>query len=85
MENYNWKILSKILKFKFIDVDYKIEKASNLKVGFFEKYGEEEFRELEKDFLNLFNPKKTIISSGARILSDEEIILEMKKEYKYFP
>ena len=31
------KILSKILKFKFIDVDYKIEKASNLKVSdFFE-------------------------------------------------
>ena len=29
------KILSKILKFKFIDVDYKIEKAFNLKVSDF--------------------------------------------------
>ena len=48
------KILSKILKFKFIDVDYKIEKASNLKVSdFFEKYGEEEFRELEKRFFKI--------------------------------
>ena len=77
------KILSKILKFKFIDVDYKIEKASNLKVSdFFEKYGEEEFRELEKKiFLKSLQSKdNTIVSSGAGILSDEEIILEMKKK-----
>ena len=77
------KILSKILKFKFIDVDYNIEKASNLKVSdFFEKYGEEEFRELEKKIFlkSLQSKENTIISSGAGILSDEEIILEMKKK-----
>ena len=46
------KILSKILKFKFIDIDYEIEIASNLKVqDFFEKYGEKEFRELERKIL----------------------------------
>ena len=53
---YDWvgkttigKILSKILKFDFVDIDYEIEKASKLKVrDFFEKYGEQEFRQLEK-------------------------------------
>ena len=48
------KILSKILKFKFIDVDYEIEKASNLKVyDFFSQYGENEFRKLEKKIFEI--------------------------------
>ena len=61
------KILSKILKFDFVDIDYEIEKASKLKVrDFFEKYGEQEFRQLEKDFLkSLITRKNTIISTGT--------------------
>ena len=77
------KILSKILKFRFIDTDNEIEKASNLKVSdFFEKYGEVEFRELEKKiFLKSLQSKdNTIVSTGAGILSDNEIILEIKKK-----
>ena len=77
------KILSKFLKFRFIDTDNEIEKASNLKVSdFFEKYGEVEFRELEKKiFLKSLQSKdNTIVSTGAGILSDNEIILEIKKK-----
>ena len=43
------KILSKILKYEFIDIDHEIEKASKLKIhDFFDNYGELEFRKLEK-------------------------------------
>ena len=64
------KILSKILKFDFVDIDHEIEKASKLKVhDFFEKYGEIEFRKLEKKFfLNLFRKKNTVVSTGAGIV-----------------
>lgn len=77
------KILSKILKFKFIDIDYEIEMASDLKVhDFFEKYGEKEFRELERKILlrSLQKKDNTIISTGAGILSEKKIISEIKKK-----
>ena len=52
------KILSKVIKAKFIDIDYEIEKASNLKVyDFFSQYGENEFRKLEKKVF-LMNQKR---------------------------
>ena len=53
------KILSKIIKFEFIDIDNEIERASNLKVhDFFEKYGEKEFRNLEKKIFFKISTKK---------------------------
>ena len=56
------KILSKILKFDFIDIDHEIEKASKLKVhDFFEKYGEIEFRNLEKKIFFKSLQKKKIL------------------------
>ena len=76
------KILSKILKFDFVDIDYEIEKASKLKVrDFFEKYGEQEFRQLEKNFLkSLITRKNTIISTCAGIVNDNEIIMKIKEK-----
>ena len=77
------KILSKILKFDFIDIDHEIEKASKLKVhDFFEKYGEIEFRNLEKKifFKSLQKKKNTVVSTGAGILYDEKIILKIKEK-----
>ena len=71
------KILSKVLKSKFIDIDYEIEQASNLKIyDFFNQYGENEFRKLEKKVLlkYLYSRNKSVISTGAGILSDKEII-----------
>ena len=56
------KILSKIIKFEFIDIDNEIERASNLKVhDFFEKYGEKEFRNLEKKSFFKISTKKKIL------------------------
>lgn len=77
------KILSRVLKFEFIDTDNEIEKASKLKVhDFFEQYGESEFRKLEKKvfFKTLQQKKNTIISTGAGILSDKDVILKVKEE-----
>ena len=77
------KILSKILKFDFVDIDYEIEKASKLKVrDFFEKYGEQEFRQLEKKIFlkSLITRKNTIISTGAGIVNDNEIIMKIKEK-----
>ena len=70
------KILSKIIKFKFIDTDNEIERASNLKVhDFFEKYGEKEFRELEKKvFLRSLQKKKYYYIDRGRYIKSEEII-----------
>ena len=75
------KILSKVIKAKFIDIDYEIEKASSLKVyDFFGQYGENEFRKLEKKVLmkSLSNTNKSVISTGAGILSDNEIISSIR-------
>ena len=77
------KILSKILKFDFVDIDHEIEKASKLKVhDFFEKYGEIEFRNLEKKifFKSLQKKKNNVVSTGAGILYDEKIILKIKEK-----
>jgi len=57
--------------------------ASDLKVhDFFAKYGEKEFRELERKILlrSLQKKDNTIISTGAGILSEKKIILEIKKK-----
>jgi len=77
------KILSKTTMCDFIDIDYEIEKASNMKVSnFFIQYNEKEFRKIEKKILirNLLNENNTIISTGAGVLSDEEIIKFVKNE-----
>ena len=76
------KILSKILRKKFIDIDYEIEKSSGLKIhDFFESYGEEQFRIVEKKVLEKildFN-ENFIISTGAGILEDIESLENIKK------
>ena len=77
------KILSKTTNFYFIDVDYEIEKASNMKIAdFFIKYSEKEFRDVEKKILvrNLLNKNNTVISTGGGILGDTEIIEYIKDE-----
>tara|TARA_Y100000589_G_scaffold297906_1_gene306005 strand:- start:1359 stop:1901 length:543 start_codon:yes stop_codon:yes gene_type:complete len=75
------KLLSKKLDFAFIDIDWEIEKATNHKISdFFEKYGENEFRKIEKKifFKNLFNQGVTVISTGAGIINDDEIKSSIK-------
>ncbi len=77
------KILSQSTKFDFIDIDFEIEKAANMKISdFFARYGEKEFRKIEKKILirNFLNKNNTVISTGAGILGDKEIIKFVKDE-----
>ena len=76
------RVLSKILRRKFIDIDIEVEKASGQKIHhIFEKYGEDEFRKIEKKTLYRFLNTKInfVISTGAGILGDQETINIIKK------
>lgn len=77
------RILSKILRKGFIDIDFEIEKASGHKItDIFEKYGEDEFRILEGKVLskNLDSLKNCVISTGAGILHNDAIVELVKKK-----
>ena len=76
------RVLSKILRRIFVDIDFEVEKASGQKIHhIFEKYGEDEFRKIEKKTLYKFlnTEKNFVISTGAGILGDQEIINIIKK------
>ena len=71
------RVLSKILRRTFVDIDIEVEKASGQKIHhIFEKYGEDEFRKIEKKTLYRFLNTKInfVISTGAGILGDQETI-----------
>ena len=71
------RILSKILKKKFIDIDFEIERASGQKVfHIFERYGEIEFRKIEKKIIvkSINSSENSVISSGAGILNNIETL-----------
>ena len=75
--------LSKILRKNFIDIDVEIEKESGLKVSdIFENYGEAKFRNIEKKILfeTLEIKENAVISTGAGILSNDEVIQTIKKK-----
>ncbi len=77
------KILSKAINYDFIDIDSEIEKASKIRVyDFFIKYGEMEFRKIEKKILykNLLNKRKKIVSTGAGIVGDANILEHIKDQ-----
>ena len=76
------RVLSKILRRAFVDIDFEVEKASGQKIHhIFEKYGEDEFRKIEKKTLYRFLNTKInlVISTGAGILGDQETINIIKK------
>ena len=76
------RVLSKILRRAFVDIDFEVEKASGQKIHhIFEKYGEDEFRKIEKKTLYRFlkTEKNLVISTGAGILGDQETINIIKK------
>ena len=76
------RVLSKILRRTFVDIDIEVEKASGQKIHhIFEKYGEDEFRKIEKKTLYRFLNTKInlVISTGAGILGDQETINIIKK------
>lgn len=61
------KKLASLLNYEFADLDKRIEEAEGLTVaGYFEKHGEQAFRELERDVLqNGHFPKKCVIATGG--------------------
>jgi shikimate kinase len=67
------RLLAKKLNKKFFDSDHEVELASGLRISdFFTKFGEKEFRKLEKKIITkLINQNKNIVlSTGAGFLSD---------------
>jgi len=77
------RVLSKILRRTFVDIDFEVEKASGQKIHhIFEEYGENEFRKIEKKTLYRFLDieKNFVISTGAGILGDQETIDNIKKK-----
>lgn len=63
------KIWSEKFRLSFLDLDQEIEKEMGMTVeGIFEKYGEEKFRELEKQHLrNLKGKKNILVSCGGGV------------------
>ena len=70
------RILSKKLNKEFIDIDNEFENITKFKIAdFFNKYGEIEFRKIEKKItMNIIlNKDNLVISTGGGIFSDIEI------------
>ncbi|MEE2694725.1 MAG: shikimate kinase [Pseudomonadota bacterium] len=77
------KILSKETGREYLDIDKEIEQLSNLKIkDFFNTYGENEFRKLEKITLLkcLKGNNNLVISPGAGVLQDKELKKQLIKE-----
>ena len=76
------RVLSKILRRTFIDIDFEVEKASGQKIHhIFERYGENEFRKIEKKTLYRFldSENNLVIATGAGILGDQKTIDVIKE------
>ena len=76
------RVLSKILRRTFIDIDFEVEKASGQKIHhIFERYGENEFRKIEKKTLYrlLDSENNLVIATGAGILGDQKTIDVIKE------
>ena len=83
-------VLSKVLKYKFVDVDKEIEKQQNKSVSaIFNEFGESYFRNLEKEFINKVTEVKESTTVYARWVQDQgdimsENILNCVSDDKYF-
>ncbi|MBC33287.1 MAG: hypothetical protein CMN01_01500 [Rickettsiales bacterium] len=67
--------LSKRIRSNFFDSDNQIEEFSGLKITeFFSKYGEQEFRKLERRIIKklIEENRESIISTGAGFFSDND-------------
>lgn len=74
------RLIAKKLGYRFIDIDSKIEKDQNMSVSeIFEKYGEEHFRQLEKDtILGVSSLKNTVIATGGGAVMQKENIKNLR-------
>ena len=74
-------VLSKVLKYRFIDVDKEIEKDQNSTItNIFNEHGEKYFRKLEADFVKKFSIlENTVISLGGGAFEDKNTRKILKK------
>ena len=75
-------LLAQKLNLKFFDIDFLIENKTNMKIAeIFEKKGEEEFRNLEKEItLKFLNKTNCVISLGGGAYINEIIKKKVKKK-----
>ena len=76
------RLLGQKLNLRFFDIDFLIEKKTNMKIAeIFEKKGEDEFRNLEKEItLKFLNKTNCIISLGGGAFINEIIKKKIKKK-----
>ena len=77
------KILSKMLKFNFIDTDILIEKKCGLKITkIFDKYGEEYFRRKEEKIVSkiLYYKSPFVISLGGGVFLNKNLQKQILKK-----
>lgn len=70
------RILSQKLRREFVDTDKEIEKETGTKIkAFFEKFGEEKFREIEAQVIKTVSSKSGIViaTGGGAILKEENV------------
>lgn len=74
------KMLSNKLGLELIDTDYIIEKKMQIPISeIFHKYGEEKFREIEKNIIEDIKQKRnSVISCGGGVCLDKENIVNIK-------
>lgn len=74
------KMLSEKLNLELIDTDSLIEKKMQITIPeIFEKYGEEKFREMEKDIIKeIKDTKNVILSCGGGACLDNENIINLR-------
>ncbi len=81
------KFLSEDIDREFIDTDSIIEEKEKMKTGdYINKYGENEFRNLEEKVIREVSEKKgVIISTGGGVILREENVINLKKNgYLFF-
>ena len=76
------RLLAQKLNLRFFDIDFLIENKTDMKIAeIFEKKGEDEFRNLEKEItLKFLNKNNCIISLGGGAFINEIIKKKVKKK-----
>ena len=76
------RLLAEKLNLRFFDIDFLIENKTSMKIDeIFEKKGEDEFRNLEKEItLKFLNKTNCIISLGGGAFINEIIKTKVKKK-----
>ena len=76
------RLLAKKLNLRFFDIDFLIENKTDMKIAqIFEKKGEDEFRNLEKEItLKFLNKTNCVISLGGGAFINEIIKKTVKKK-----